>query len=156
MKKFLYRNSSSIILFIGSVLILFVFLIVASNEWAILASLLSALISFVYFYQQNKKEELKIFIELFERFNQRYDQMNSDLNKILEKSELNEDDKMNLYDYFNLCGEEYLYYSRGYIFDEVWKAWQNGMKYFLKNEQIYKLWKDEEETNSYYGLKIYL
>ncbi len=156
MKKFLYRKSSSIILLIGFIFILFVFFKVAPNEWALLASLLSALISFVYFYQQNKKEELKIFIELFEKFNRRYDKMNDDLNKILEKSELNEVDRLKLYDYFNLCGEEYLYYSRGYIFNEVWEAWQNGMKYFLKNEQIYKLWKEEKETNSYYGLKIYL
>lgn len=156
MKKFLYRKSSSIILLFGFVFILFVFFKVAPYEWALLVSLLSALISFVYFYQQHKKEELKIFIELFEKFNQRYDQMNNDLNKILEKSELNEDDRLKLYDYFNLCGEEYLYYSRGYIFDEVWEAWQNGMKYFLKSEQVYKLWKEEEETNSYYGLKTYL
>jgi len=156
MKKFLYRRSSSIILLIGFAIILFVFFKVDPNEWAILVSLLSALISFVYFYQQRKKEELKIFIQLFEKFNKRYDQMNNDLNKIFKKSELNEDDRIKLYDYFNLCGEEYLYYSRGYIFDEVWESWQNGMKYFLKNEQVYKLWKEEEKTKSYYGLKIHL
>jgi len=154
MKKFLYRKSSSIILLIGFVLILIVFFIGGQSEWTILASLLSALISFVYFYQHQKKEELKIFIQLFEKFNQRYDQMNNELNKILKKSELNEDDRIKLYDYFNLCGEEYLYYSRGYIFDEVWEAWQNGMKNFLKNEQVYKLWEEDEKTKSYYGLKI--
>jgi hypothetical protein len=59
-----------------------------------------------------------------------------------------------LYDYFNLCGEEYLFYKRGYIDPVAWKAWHNGMKVFFNSPRINKLWVRELETGSYYGLRF--
>jgi hypothetical protein len=54
----------------------------------------------------------------------------------------------------NLCGEEYLYYDKGYINPEVWRAWRNGMKYYLADQRILNKWADEEKSGSYYGLTL--
>jgi hypothetical protein len=59
-----------------------------------------------------------------------------------------------LFDYFNLCGEEYLFYSQGYVYPEVWKAWFNGMEFFRPNPRIRQLWNEELKTGSYYGLQF--
>jgi len=57
-------------------------------------------------------------------------------------------------DYLNLCGEEYLYYKRGYIEPSVWHAWQNGMKSILEAPSIYAVWVAEKKTGSYYDLPL--
>jgi hypothetical protein len=71
-----------------------------------------------------------------------------DAEQALSKAEL---DALN--DYFNLCSEEYLYYLKGFIYPEVWKAWCNGMEYFLQDKRIGDCWvKEEKNAASYYGL----
>jgi hypothetical protein len=68
--------------------------------------------------------------------------LNEDLNDIISK-DINEpilDCELKIiYDYFNLCGEEYLYYKKGYIFPSAWKAWYNGMNFFINNSRISKV-----------------
>jgi hypothetical protein len=59
-----------------------------------------------------------------------------------------------LYKYFNLCAEEYLYYTKGYIYPEVWSAWWNGMIVFCRNPRIRRIWSDELNTNAYYGFPL--
>jgi hypothetical protein len=59
-----------------------------------------------------------------------------------------------LYDYFNLCSEEYLMKKKGYIYPEVWEAWCKGIQDFLKHERIKMLWDKEMKTGSYYGMKL--
>ncbi len=119
---------------------------------------LGGFVSFFYFVQKQQNEELQLFAKFYQEFNSRYDQLNEDMNRIRAGSKeeaLSEKDKFILFDYFNLCSEEYLYYMRGYIYPEVWKAWCNGIYYFLKNEKIRKLWEDEEKNAaSYYGLTL--
>ena len=125
-----------------------------SIDWKLFASFITVTLSFVYFIQKQKLEELKLFKELFQKFNKCFDDMNDDLNRINEQGadlEINGQDRQKLYDYFNLCGEEYLYYKKGYIFPEVWEAWLNGMRYFYKNKKIKDIWDKELESNSYYG-----
>lgn len=119
-----------------------------------IVAVLTILVSTLFFIQKQKLEELKIFIKLFKAFNNRYDKLNDDLNIITDKTEpLNDKEKQKLYDYFNLCGEEYFYYKQGYIPPEVWESWLNGMKFFYKNSKIQKLWDEELGLNSYYKFK---
>jgi hypothetical protein len=97
-----------------------------TDAWTLLAPLITCTISFVYFIQKQKIEELRLFKELFQEFNDRFDNLNDDLNRICENGidpKNKRKDIQKLYDYFNLCGEEYLYYRKGYIFPEVWEAW---------------------------------
>jgi len=102
---------------------------------------------------------LVLFREAFAQFNARYDRLNEELNRIRDPSAKEplsvkdrDKDRDILFNYFNLGGEEYLYYSRGYILPEVWHAWYNGMIIFYKHPRIRALWEPELETGSYYGL----
>ena len=54
-------------------------------------------------------------------------------------------------DYFNLCAEEYMFYKLGYIREEAWQAWLEGMRHYYDNPQIRELWDDELKQDSYYG-----
>jgi hypothetical protein len=116
---------------------------VESPDWRLLLTPVWSLVSFVFFVQKQKLEELKMFKELFTEFNRRYDAMNEPLNKIAyanPSEELTVQKTSVLFDYFNLCGEEYLFYKRGYIDPVAWKAWHNGMKFFYKSPRINALW----------------
>ncbi len=107
--------------------------------------------------QKQKTEELQLFKGLFTEFNLRYDRMNAKLNAIrdkLEEKEIDDTERNTLFDYFNLCGEEYLFFSQGYIYPEVWRAWYNGMQIFYQKPRIKKLWDEELQTGSYYGLQL--
>jgi hypothetical protein len=107
--------------------------------------------------QKQKTEELILFKELFEKFNTRYDEMNENLNAIItreNKTSLSQEEKDTLFNYFNLCGEEYLFYSQGYIYPEVWRAWSKGIEIFLHDPRIKELWDREMKTGSYYGLVL--
>lgn len=119
------------------------------------ASIFGTLITLVLSSQKQAIEETTIIRQLFGEFNARYHAMNKKLNAIKDGQtleELTEDEKNELYDYFNLCGEEYLYFKRGYIYTEVWRAWCKGMVDYLNNQRICKLWDEEEKKESYYGL----
>lgn len=121
-------------------------------------TVMGSAISGVFFVQKQKLEELKMFKDLFHEFNQRYDQMNEKLNEIIDASssdKLTADETKVLFDYFNLCGEEYLFFKRGYIDPVAWRAWHNGMKVFYKSPRIKGLWVRELESNSYYGLRFH-
>lgn len=124
----------------------------------LLAGVLASIVSYFSFSQRQEIEELRAFQELFTSFNQHYNSLNNDLNNICERCKkegeiLTGDDKNILYDYFNLCGEEYYFYKKGIIYDEVWKAWCHGINYFLQCKKK-EVWIEEEKTQapSYYGL----
>ena len=140
-----------IAVFVCSIIIL----VIVDKEKLItlLAAIIGTALSAIYFIQKQKLEEIKLFKELFTEFNGRYDQLNDKISDI--KSQIINDqvkiDKI-LDDYFNLCGEEYLYYTQGYIFPSVWLAWYNGMKFFINNPRINAVWTEEKKSESYYGL----
>ena len=119
-------------------------------------TVLAVLGSVFYFLQRQNLEEMALFRDLFKEFNLRYDTMNGPLSELLSKPEapLSQGDQKLVVDYFNLCGEEYFYFSRGFVDPRVWKAWSNGMRQYLKDPRIQALWKEESKSNSYYGLSI--
>jgi len=88
---------------------------------------------------------------LFDKFNTRYDELNEKLNAIL-KSEtgliLLPEQIDTLYNYFNLCAGEHLFYEAGYDDADVWCAWLCGMKYFASNAAVLTLWKKEIKSGS--------
>jgi hypothetical protein len=93
---------------------------------------------------------LNLFKELFAEFNRRHDEMNRKLEQI-RLGDANEDIGT-LVGYFNLCGEEYLFFREGYIYPEVWQAWCRGMLWYLRDDGIRTLWDDQMTLGSYYGL----
>lgn len=123
----------------------------------LLLALGGTFLSLVFFLQRQRLDEIKLFRKIFANCNERYDTLNEKLNDIVEgsnESPLDHDQRATLMDYFNLCGEEWLYYREGYLFPEVWTAWFNGMKHFVGNERIAAVWRREKETDSYYGLPL--
>lgn len=125
------------------------------TDWKVLLTIIGGLFSFFYFIQKQELDEAKFINELLVQFNARYDCMNEKLNAIMKDNKpLEPADISNLFDYFNLCGEEYLFYRRGYIYPEVWRSWVAGMKFYYKDARIQKLWVEELSSESYYGLDI--
>lgn len=157
MKHLVFRYGISVALFLLLATAAVVMGFQGSIDWKIVVTFASAILSFVYFAQKQSLEELRLFKELFAEFNQRYDRLNERLNRILlgdQDKELTAEEVDVLNDYFNLCGEEYLFFKRGYIYRDVWKAWLNGMRIFYQNERIKELWTKELGTGSYYGLRV--
>lgn len=120
------------------------------------ATIVGALLSLIYFVQKQKLEELRLFRELFKEFNARYDEMNEKLARIVETmdTEVSIQERETLIDYFNLCGEEYLYFERGYIDPAVWRAWFNGMKAIISAPRVRRVWQAEKQTDSYYDMPL--
>lgn len=124
-------------------------------DWGLTITILSGIFSSIYFVQKQRLEEVELFKELFKEFNSRYNELNESLSQIVQgnnRQDLIPGEINTLYDYFNLCGEEYLYYKEGYIYPEVWRAWRNGMKIYFQNKRIKEVWEKEFLTDSYYGL----
>lgn len=115
-------------------------------------------------YQRKNREiaDDRMMKELFTEFNKRYDGLNDTLaflekqNLTLPELELVENKKYrdDVIDFFNLCAEEYYWYSKGRIDPKVWKAWHSGMNYWVNEvEAVRELWKNEVKANgktSYY------
>ena len=139
-------------------IILAVILYANSADWKILLTLGGGLISFVYFIQKQQLDEAKFINELFVQFNQRYACLNDKLSHIIENKEgfkeLQSGEIDTLNKYFNLCGEEFLFYQKGYIYKEVWRSWVAGMKYYYDSKRINDFWATELNSESYYGLDI--
>ena len=124
------------------------------RNWNLVLTALGVALPLIYFVQSQRREEVRLFKELFTSFNERYDRLNGKLNDIarLPAHEPTTSEHLHtLYDYFNLCGEEYLFNRLGYIKEEAWGSWVAGMQHFYANERIRKEWDRELGSGSYYG-----
>lgn len=121
-----------------------------------IATVIGALLSVAYFLQQQKLDELRLFREIFKECNSRYNELNDYLAVIAKKEpeELEDTDRLKVIDYLNLCGEEYLYFKRGYIEPSVWQAWHNGMKCVVSAPAINHIWQQEKKNGAYYELPL--
>lgn len=130
------------------------------TRWQLVVTILSLVVSSSFLIQRQKLQETELFNDLFQEFNSRYDEMNECLLEIKnsdgedESDQLKDEKESKLVDYFNLCAEEYLFYKRGYVPPEVWRAWREGMRFYMEDQHIRDLWKQEKETDSYYGLEM--
>ena len=105
------------------------------------------------FVQKQKLEELRLFKELFTEFNARYDKLQDALRSQTD-CRLSTDERRVVFEYFNLCAEEYFFYRLGYIKPAAWVAWQNGMRTYLANPRIRQLWAEDSASDSFYGLRM--
>jgi len=129
----------------------------SKTAFELMVTAVGAVAAFVYFLYDQHHKDTQMFVSLFEKFNARYDKLNEKLNAIISRpigSPLAAENITTLYDYFNLCAEEYLYYEAGYIDEKVWQAWLRGMSYFAADESVHRLWDKEIESGSYYGFKL--
>ena len=122
-------------------------------------ALIGVVITFYFGFLKYKIENDKIFKELFIDFNGRYDNAFNDLlneiknnpKRVLTQPEINL-----IIDYFNLCAEEYLWYSKKRIPKEVWVSWKAGIHENLNIVQVNEIFKKETHTlngkKSFYGI----
>ncbi|MGO9291701.1 MAG: hypothetical protein ACLQIJ_23470 [Polyangia bacterium] len=123
---------------------------------AIGAAVLTGVLGLLYFINQHRLNETRLFLELFRDFNQRYDKMADDVHRALGRKQpqpLSPAEEATLVGYFNLCGEELLMFRQGYIHPDAWTAWRLGMNDVFKNQAIRRFWAREGILGSYYGLE---
>jgi hypothetical protein len=126
-----------------------------SDRVTLVGSSVAGALAFCYFVQQQKLAEMSLFKQLFSEFNCRYDRMNGRLLDLTRHQESPTPKQRNLIvDYFNLCAEEYLFYSEGYIHEAVWCSWCRGMLVYFNTATFSSIWQEEIETGSYYGLSL--
>ena len=144
--------------FIGGCVIAFVvwYSLVADHKPEVLISMIGAVGGLTYFFYSQHLNETKLLKELTLEFNQRYASLNADLNKVLfgtREGLLSETEREVVFRYFNLCAEEYFFYTTGYVDEEVWKAWYNGMRVFFEHPKIHALWDQDCTAESYYQFR---
>ena len=126
----------------------------AEHRPELFISAVGAAAGFTYFLYRQHLDETKLFKELFVEFNLRYAALNDHLNAILfgpSEGDLSTEERARLFSYFNLCAEEHLFYTAGYIDHHVWSSWYRGMKVFFGHPRIRALWVQDCGTDSYYG-----
>ncbi len=173
MRKTLFQPNRAIwaiivLLIILLVIVLFVKCPDATTTDVLSKLALGGIAVFATFYigsLQVQIEDDRIFKDLFEKFNSRYDHELNDLINALrleEQEKLHPDrelcnlEKLKLLDYFNLCAEEFLWFKRNRIPSEVWEAWRAGILWNLQVKIIRKFYDEEvcqkDAGYSYYGL----
>lgn len=112
---------------------------------------------------KNKIKYAEIRIELSKQFNLKYDNMNNSLRyymKIVQDGKPTDEKGIKIYncadnkvyDYFNLCSEEYYYYVKGLIDQRTWNTWFDGIQDILKDySSVSQLWLNDFKLNDYYG-----
>ena len=126
------------------------------QPWNVSTPLLVAVGGVTGFLFAQHARDTQLFRELFREFNERYRGLNNSLNEICDsRRDLTEPDHRVLCDYFDLCAEEYMYFTSGHIDSGVWDAWIEGMRYFDERPQIRKFWENElKKQKSYYGFTL--
>ncbi len=143
-----------IILFnpLGLILGILAFKLTESKE--IFLGLLGTGVSISFGLLKYKIENDRIFLELFTDFNKKYNSFfNDKLNIIINKEQIDKEDKAIGIDYINLCAEEYLWYYKSRIDYKVWSAWKDGMLFYFNSKNINPIVNEElNQKKSYYGL----
>lgn len=119
-------------------------------------------ITYKYNSANRKLNHEKMEKELFTEFNKRYDYLNDTLSLLdvdftIEKLHTVKalyNDYKTLYhcviDYFNLCGEQYYWYKKGRISDEIWKSWHSGMMFYYRTYPVIReIWEQETKNEGY-------
>jgi hypothetical protein len=148
-KFWLYQYSGLLLTFLVFAM-LGIVLSVVDTQRTLALTALGTVLSLAYFFQKQKLDETKLFKELFVEFNTRYEKLSGALDRL---------DPDAIKKYFDLCAEEYLFYSRGYIHPDAWRAWLNGMRFVFSQEKVKTLWDEEKARildaagSSYYGFE---
>lgn len=155
------RTKFHVIFGVGCIAVLalsfFLSVLGAKEILAVTITLLTAVGGVTGFLYAKHAQDTQLFRELFREFNARYDTLNERLNEIRSRPvhiKLEVTDHGVLFDYFNLCAEEYMYSTAGCIDSRVWRAWQKGMCHFAQDPEIRDFWMRELQQDSYYGFTL--
>lgn len=154
-RHLIFKHYWWLAILLGTIASLFAYRIGGDDRAGLIGASVAGAIGFCYFVQQQKLAETNLFYQLFTAFNARYDKLNGPLSDILlQKSDLTAEQRKDVVDYFNLCAEEYLFYTRGYMPPEVWRSWCRGMAWYLRRHPFKDVWDQEIKSESFYGLSL--
>ena len=109
-----------------------------------------ALLSWMFFIQKQKLEEDKLFFEAFAQFNSRFSELLPFLNDIQNG---HSNDSHMIEKYFDLCAEEYYYFKRGRLPDDVWRCWAKGIQFYIDSSDAVRVYRHSMDESSFnYGL----
>lgn len=158
MCKFIKRNWG-FILSIAFFIAAFVTYIIDSKNDKIALGFIGISATLYFGTLRYRIENDKMFKELFTEFNLRYnDEFNNLMNSLRtgNNRKLDTDEINVVIDYLNLCSEEYLWYRKKRIPNEIWCAWKLGILENVKIHQVKDICTSESSTKdlrkSYYGL----
>jgi hypothetical protein len=121
----------------------------------VLVTAIGGLWALAFYLHGQHAADARLVKELLTEFNDRYDKLGTDLQfAVSTRGDFEKETELKFVRYFNLCAEEWLFWRAGYIYDPVWKAWENGMKQYGRDRRVVDLWKNEEKTDSYYGFQF--
>lgn len=154
------KNKDLVILSILSLIAAFAVYFLIEKKIEIAFTIIAGGFSFAFGLRQYQIENDRIFKELFTAFNEKYDlRFNDTLNKIAFEIQsgnsyvLTSSERKLIIDYLNLCAEEYLWYTKGRIDENVWNAWEVGISFFTSLPPIAEVAAAEQSVKgSYYGL----
>lgn len=121
------------------------FIFIKAYDEKILYSIIGSIIAAYFGWQKPSIENDRIFKDLFNEFNSKYDK---DINNLFNKLRINEqefdpiNDTLLIIDYINLCSKEYLWYKKGRIPEDVWESWKNGMIANFKIKPVKNIYLD--------------
>jgi hypothetical protein len=139
----------------GLVIILYIIVPSPYRSASVLLSIVGSFWALAFYLHRRHAEDARFAKDLLTEFNERYDKLGTDLQfAISRRGDFEKQTELQFVRYFNLCAEEWLFWRAGYIYDPVWKAWENGMKQYGRDQRVVELWKKEEETDSYYGFRF--
>ena len=120
-----------------------------------LATGVGAIAAFFGLLLAQRLKELEFFDRLFVRFTDKFSEVNQTIDAVLgardKTAALSQEERDHLFEYFNLCGEEYFYFQQGSIPKEVWLTWSVGMKAIFQDARILDLWDSDSGPVAYYG-----
>ncbi|MDD5394419.1 MAG: hypothetical protein PHE17_15495 [Thiothrix sp.] len=122
-------------------------------------TLITGALGWTYFFQKQKLEEDKLFLDSFEKFNKRFHELSGKLHDVLNSKDPVDTQRVEVlppvvHQYFDLCLEEYQLYKKGRIPEETWRYWAQGMCYFLEHAPVRRYWEQMERECLDDGLKI--
>lgn len=158
----------------------FCILTYAKEYQTLIASAVAAIIAWRFNSNKIKLDTESFKRDLFLRYNEKYDSLNDQLEDLafmefeiqrdhqidygrsLEMiwSELFEDEPTktpdfidSIYDYINLCSEEYYWYKKDLIDADVWKCWKKGMQNWYRDSYFIRKIVDREveKGSAYYN-----
>src|SRR5438045_2702214 len=103
---------------VASALIVVLYFIVPSpyRSASVLLSIVGSFWAFAFYVHRRHAEDTRFAKELLTEFNQRYDELSSDLQLACwREARFEQETKLQFIKYFNLCAEEWLFWSTGYI-----------------------------------------
>lgn len=138
-------------------LVVIVYLVVPApyRSSSVLLSVVGSFWALSFYLHRRHADDARLVKDLLKDFNERYDKMGTDLQFAMSsRGDFERETELRFVRYFNLCAEEWLFWKAGYIYDPVWKAWENGMRQYSGDRRVIALWKKEEQTESYYGFQF--